>query len=114
MKRYGQRTPPDYDMSQIDFPIAILSGDGDKLADPQDVKWTSQQLAHTLIYNHEYHMGHMSFAIGKDMSWFTVDCMSILNHYNGKCDRSTLNSNFSAGNEKCEAVFGQEQEMFLY
>ena len=112
--RYGQKTPPSYDMSLIDFPIAILSGSGDKLADPQDVKWTSEQLAHTLIFNHEYYMGHMSFAIGKDMSWFSVDCMAMLNHYNQRCDRSTLGSKFEVGNEKCEAIFQQEQEMFLY
>lgn len=41
MVKYGQKTPPDYDMSVLDFPIAILSGSSDKLSDPEDVKWTA-------------------------------------------------------------------------
>jgi len=35
------------------------------MADPKDVAWTSEQLKKTLVFNHEYYMGHMSFAIGK-------------------------------------------------
>jgi hypothetical protein len=58
------------------------------LADPKDVAWTSEQLKKSIIFNHEYYLGHMSFAIAKDMSWFSVDVMAILNHYNNKCDVS--------------------------
>jgi len=55
-----------------------------------------------------YYLGHMSFAIAKDMSWFTVDTMAIVNHYNNKCDESTANSKFVEGNEKCKS------NLFLY
>ena len=41
LKRYGQKSPPDYDLSLINFPVAIFSGDGDKMADPKDVAWTA-------------------------------------------------------------------------
>lgn len=102
IKNYGQETPPAYDLSLLDFPLAILSGSKDKMADPLDVKWTSDQLKNTTIFNHEYYLGHISFAIAKDMSWFDVDVMAIMNHYNGKCSPSTLNSNFTVGNEKCK------------
>lgn len=40
----------------------------------------------------------MSFAIAKDMSWFDVDVMAIMNHYNSKCDLSTKNSLFKDPN----------------
>lgn len=39
MKRYGQATPPAYNISAIEFPIAIASGSLDDLADPKDVAW---------------------------------------------------------------------------
>ena len=40
MAAYGQKTPPEYDLSLLDFPIGIFSGSEDTLADPEDVKWT--------------------------------------------------------------------------
>jgi hypothetical protein len=99
---YGQTSPPDYDLSLLDFPLAMLGGEKDLLADPKDVEWTYQQLKNTTMFYHQYYLGHMSFAIAKDMSWFDVDVMAILNHYNGKCSKSTLNSKFELGNEKCK------------
>jgi lysosomal acid lipase/cholesteryl ester hydrolase len=82
VKKYGQETPPDYDLSLIKFPVAIMSGDTDKMADPKDVKWTASKLQHTLVFNKEYHLGHLSFAIAKDMSFFTQDAMDLINKYN--------------------------------
>ena len=79
----------------------MLGGEKDLLADPKDVEWTYQQLKDITVFYHQYYLGHMSFAIAKDMSWFDVDVMAILNHYNGKCSESTLNSKFEIGNEKC-------------
>ena len=38
---YGVDTPPDYDLSLIDFPLAIMSGSLDDLASPRDVAWTA-------------------------------------------------------------------------
>jgi len=34
-----------------------------------------------VIFYNTYYLGHMSFAIGKDMSWFSVDAMHILGQY---------------------------------
>jgi len=39
MKRYGQATPPAYDLSKISVKMALCHGDVDALADPTDVKW---------------------------------------------------------------------------
>ena len=101
LEHYGQITPPDYDLSLIDFPIAMFAGEKDLVADPKDVEWTYQQLKKHTVFYHQYYLGHMSFAIAKDMSWFDVDAMAILNHYNGKCSESTTDSKFEHGNERC-------------
>ena len=101
-KKYGQDEPPEYDLSLLEFPIAVFSGSKDVLADPKDVAWTVSQFPKSsVIFHHEYYLGHMSFGIAKDMSFFSVDLLSILNHYNGKCDSRTLSSRFEEGNKKC-------------
>ena len=40
-KLYGQPTPPSYDLSLLDFPLALFGGQQDKMADPTDVEWTA-------------------------------------------------------------------------
>lgn len=39
MELYGTPTPPDYDLSSFNIPVAIASGDVDALADPTDINW---------------------------------------------------------------------------
>lgn len=104
MKKYNQTTPPDYDLSLLEFPLALFGGKNDVLADPRDVEWFYNQVKKSVVFYHQYYMGHSTFAIGKDMSFFTVDVMSILNHYNGKCSQSTRSSNFVEGNKKCNQI----------
>ena len=38
-KHYGQETPPLYDLSKIEVPMALATGTVDKLADKQDIQW---------------------------------------------------------------------------
>jgi len=54
MKRYGQNYPPNYDLSLLDFPIAIFAGSQDKIANPIDVEWTYQQLKKNVVFYHSY------------------------------------------------------------
>ena len=70
-----------------------MGGDSDRLADMKDVDWLVSQLKENVFFYHQYHLGHMSFAWAKDMSYFTVDAMSILNMRNDKVE------------EVCEAKF---------
>ena len=42
MEKYGQATPPDYDLKSIKVPIALVGGVYDKLADPRDVQWLNE------------------------------------------------------------------------
>ena len=83
----------------IKFPVAIFAGGKDIAADPTDVIWVRNKLESQLVY---YEMllefDHFSFAIAKDMSYFTKNVMSIINHYSNKCDPSTADSKFTIGN----------------
>lgn len=73
-----------YDLSLIDFPVAALGGEKDILDTPKDVEWTVKQLGKNVIFSQQYPLGHFSFIIGSDMSFFEVDVMAIMNVYNNK------------------------------
>ena len=109
VKKYGSETPPQYDLSKIDYPVAILGGSQDLLADTKDVDWLNEQIKEHVVFYHQYYLGHISFAIAKDMSWFTVDVMALVNHYNNICQESTLGSRFEEGNAKCLEHFEAQQ-----
>lgn len=84
MVTYGQPTPPMYDLSEITIPVAIYHGDVDDLADPWDVAWLinkEESKLNTVVYSHMYHLGHGSFLLAKDMSWFTLDLLSVISKY---------------------------------
>ena len=104
-RRYGQPTPPPLDLSNIKFPVALMSGSEDLLADPTDVKFAIKELNHTLVFDKEYYLGHGSFAIAKNMSYFTVDAMTLINIRNGKsdmtCDSEFDSTNVQARHEYC-------------
>ena len=58
----------------------MFVGDKDQLATIDDNRWAKTQL-NTLKFYKEYNLGHMSFLIAKDMSYFTVDVMNMLKQY---------------------------------
>lgn len=81
LQLYGQESPPAYDLSKISVPYALATGDVDQLADPEDVKWLINEsgLRSDLMQLHkEYHFGHCSFEMAKDMSWFKNDFMPLI------------------------------------
>ena len=101
--KYGQATPPDYKLDQINFPLGIFGGSKDVLADPKDVAWFHSQVQdHTYFYKGDYDLDHNSFASAINMDFFTKDAMAVINHFNNKCDESTFDSNFVEGNMKCQ------------
>ena len=70
-KRYGQPTPPEFDLSKIsDTKIIQIYGSSDLLADPTDSLWLNEQLGDNVCYVQEYELGHMSFLLAKDMTYF--------------------------------------------
>lgn len=78
---YGQSTPPLINLQNIKtVPIAMFVGTSDQLATVEDNRWAKTQLS-TLVHYKEYALGHLSFMIAKDMSYFTTDVMNILHQY---------------------------------
>jgi hypothetical protein len=61
----------------LSFPISLHSGTLDPLADPEDVKWLLTQLKN-VVFHKEYNLGHMSFTIATDMSYFD-DVLKLVN-----------------------------------
>ena len=61
-------------------PVAIFAGRQDVLADTTDARWTAGQVKSTVRYQ-EIDAGHLTFLVGKDMSYFTNDVMSLMNYY---------------------------------
>lgn len=101
-KRYGQSSPPDYDIGAINFPLALLGGAKDNVATSDDVAWLHKQLGdNVLFFKNDYNLDHHSFIIARNLDFFTKDAMAVLNHQNGKCDPSTYSSEFEIGNQKC-------------
>ena len=71
---YKQIDAPNYDLSKIrDFKFIFLYGGQDKLASTEDVEWLYSQLEknNKFILSKSYsNMGHISFLMGNDVSWF--------------------------------------------
>jgi len=78
---YGENTAPIINLQNIKkVPIAMFVGTSDQLATVEDNRWAKTQLS-TLTHYKEYSLGHLSFMIAKDMSYFTTDVMNILHQY---------------------------------
>jgi len=84
MAVYGTSTPPLIDISKLEgkVPIAMFVGLGDELADTTDNEYARDLMGNAVVFYHEYNLGHMSFLVAKDMSFFTVDAMTIIKKYN--------------------------------
>ena len=71
---YHQIEPPEYDLSVIkDFPIMLIGGEMDKLGTPEDIRWLNEELAkndNVIYFKIIPSMGHLSFMVAKDFSWF--------------------------------------------
>ena len=59
----------------------MFVGQSDKLADVEDAQWIRSQLGDGVVHYQEIVGGHISFMIGKDMSYFTEDVIGLLSQY---------------------------------
>jgi len=69
MKKYGQKTPPRYDPKLITEEIGMFTGTDDLLADPIDVAAWLNDMKNTRTQFYEYKMGHLTFLLGKELSY---------------------------------------------
>ena len=80
-KRYGQKTPPEIDLTTLSkVPIGLFAGKDDELGDPVDVAWLKTQIQKVLKTDKTYDLGHISFLFGKDLS-YVDDLIEFLNTY---------------------------------
>lgn len=57
----------------------MFVGEGDELADTIDNEWAFSQMYKTVKFYKEYPtLGHLSFFVANDMSFFLVDAISVL------------------------------------
>ena len=68
-------------IENIEVPVALFVGQSDKLADVEDAQWIKSQLGDKAVHYQEIVGGHISFMIGKDMSYFTEDVIGLLSQY---------------------------------
>lgn len=75
--------PPIVDLTTIEtvVPIAMFVGADDELASPIDARWTRDQLGDAVVHYQEQPGGHISFNIGKDMTYWTETAMGIIQKY---------------------------------
>jgi len=63
-------------------PVALIVAKDDTVATPVDAQWTMSQIGAEVIHYQEIAGGHVTYIIGKDMSFFTKDVMGLLAQYN--------------------------------
>ena len=61
-----------YDLGKIkEIPIILVGGEKDKLSTREDIKWLRNELKDNVIFTKIVeNMGHLSFMVGKDFTWF--------------------------------------------
>ena len=66
-------------LSSLKVPVSLFAGTHDILATIEDVKSIKEMLGPDADYHYEeINADHLSFTIGKDMSYFTETVMEIL------------------------------------
>lgn len=79
-EKYGQDSPPDFPLQNIKVPVAKMTGQSDELGDLEDNQWLSDQLRNVLVLDKVYNYGHLTFFIGKEMSYLP-DVHNLLQKY---------------------------------
>ena len=80
-QKYGQDTPPAIPLENIsNFPVGLFVGKTDELATVIDNEYMKSILEpnNSLGAYHLYEFGHISFYLGKDMSYFTEDVLPFI------------------------------------
>ena len=65
----------------------LIGGELDKLGTPEDIKWLNSELEknnNVIYYKIFPNMGHHSFIIAKDFSWFDEPFQIIMDQFNIK------------------------------
>ena len=95
IEKYGTATPPDYDLSKIKIPVALMSGSNDWLGDPKDLEILKSVLpASTVVYElNVKDMAHLDFVWGigesiQDVTYANV--VRLLTQYNSDNNKHSI------------------------
>ena len=68
MRHYNQTVPPQYDISTLNIPVALVAGGNDFLGDPRDVAWLEAQLKPGILVDNIFYddYNHLDFVWGMD------------------------------------------------
>ena len=58
----------------------MFVGSSDELATVDDCRWAKTQMEKVMVHYKEYPLGHLSFMVAKDMSYFN-DVMTLMDKY---------------------------------
>ena len=64
-----------------EVPVALFAGTSDILADTTDAEWIRDTIGSNVVHYEEIAAGHLTFLVGKDMSYFTDSVMNLLYQY---------------------------------
>jgi len=83
MQHYNTTTPPDYDLTKVNVPVAIFNGDNDNFADPVDVQRLEKILPNLVFSHDENEYEHLDFvwAIDADEKIYP-SIITLLQKYN--------------------------------
>ena len=65
-------------LENIQIPVAMFTGTADILADLTDSQCTRDQIGDSIVHYEEVLAGHLTFMVGKDMTYFTETVMGLL------------------------------------
>ena len=91
MAIYGQDTPPDFPIEDIDMPIAIFNGSLDSVVLEADVNTLIEKLGDNVVYHKVIEGDHWTFSMAQDMSWYKEDLVNVLQTYNPTTSQQTDN-----------------------
>lgn len=81
MEKYGQETPPSVDLQNLSkVPIAMFSGKYDRIVNVDENNEFASQIP-TVVKNEQLNFDHLSFLIGKDMTYM-IEVLNLLQEYN--------------------------------
>ncbi|OWA51221.1 Lysosomal acid lipase/cholesteryl ester hydrolase [Hypsibius exemplaris] len=105
MKYYGQITPPEYPVSALKVPTAMLYSDNDWLATPVDVLRLKEELSSVVdFYRVPYaNWDHLDFIWGVDANKYVYpEVQRVLRQYANSTRRATGHRKLSSGSPKKE------------
>jgi len=67
----------------------MFVGSSDELATVDDCRWAKTQMEKVMVHYKEYPLGHLSFMVAKDMSYFN-DVLSLISQHSNDASETDI------------------------